>query len=77
LAGHLTDDFKNEYDNISWQDMIRMRNIAVHHYTKFDLGHLWETIKNDIPELKLFCQNYLKQNDVPIEQPTSSPKFRP
>jgi uncharacterized protein with HEPN domain len=36
-----------------------MRNIAAHNYRKFDIQTLWETIKYDIPKLKIFCQEQL------------------
>jgi uncharacterized protein with HEPN domain len=36
-----------------------MRNIAAHHYTKFNTKTLWETINYDIPKLKIFCQEQL------------------
>ena len=45
-----------------WRDIIDMRNIAAHHYTQFSAKTLWETIKYDIPTLKMFCQKQLDMN---------------
>ena len=57
LAGKLTDDFKEKYSKMPWQNIKSMRNIAAHNYGEFDIEVLWETVTNDIPELKEYCQN--------------------
>jgi uncharacterized protein with HEPN domain len=60
-----------------WSDMIRMRNIAAHHYLKFDLVRLWGTIIEDIPKLKLFCQKMipeLEKDSSPQPEFTSKPR---
>jgi uncharacterized protein YutE (UPF0331/DUF86 family) len=36
-----------------------MRHITVHHYEKIDDERLFNTIKIDIPKLKLFCKTRL------------------
>ena len=59
LSAHLTDEFKSEYNKMPWQDIRGMRNIAVHHYGKFDVQKLWETITNDIPMLSAYCKALL------------------
>ena len=55
LVGHLSDDFKGAYDNIPWQKIRGMRNIAAHHYGKFDTTIMFNTITERIPELLDFC----------------------
>lgn len=59
LVGKLTDDFKAQYNKMPWRDIKSMRNIAAHNYGELDIEVLWETITNDIPELKAYCQNIL------------------
>jgi uncharacterized protein with HEPN domain len=68
LASHLSKDFRLAHDHIPWRDIIDMRNIAAHHYTKFSVKTLWTTIINDIPTLKTFCQ---KQRDPLMAQQAS------
>jgi uncharacterized protein with HEPN domain len=63
LAGHLTSDFKRKYDILPWQKMVKMRNIVAHHYELFDINYLWETVKNDIPILKSFCEKLILENN--------------
>ena len=63
LTTHLTDDFKATYNGMPWQDIKGMRNIAAHHYGKFDVQQLWETITIDIPELKEYCNEILLNHD--------------
>jgi len=60
LSTHLSDDFKAAHSEMPWQDMKGMRNIAAHHYSKFDVIKLWETITEDIPHLRAYCENILK-----------------
>ena len=59
LVGHLSNDFKVTYSGMPWNDMRRMRNIAAHHYDKFDVDKLWETITEDIPALREYSKKIL------------------
>jgi len=61
LTTHLTEDFKAKNNVMPWQDIKGMRNIAAHHYGKFDDQKLWETISGDIPELRKYCEKLLNQ----------------
>ena len=60
LAGRLTEDFKIKYPEMPWQNIKAMRNIAAHNYGEFDDLVLWETVTNDIPELKAYCEKIIK-----------------
>ena len=62
LCSHLSEDFKALYNEMPWQDMKGMRNVAAHHYGKFDVIKLWETIDTDIPILKTYCIKILSEN---------------
>ena len=59
LVGKLTDDFKAQYYKMPWRDIKSMRNIAAHNYGELDIEVLWETVTNDIPELKAYCKNII------------------
>jgi len=47
----LTEDFKLYYSTIPWRAMKGMRNRIVHEYGKVDMSVVYDTVKNDIPEL--------------------------
>lgn len=47
----LTDDFKTHNISVPWRAMKGMRNRIVHEYGNVDLTIIYDTVKNDIPEL--------------------------
>ena len=49
----LTDEFKRQYASIPWRAMKGMRNRIVHEYGNVDLGVVYDTVRNDIPNLLL------------------------
>lgn len=48
----LTKEYRELHDEVNWDDIERMRHVLVHGYYKIRPNQLWETIQNDIPELK-------------------------
>ncbi len=44
--------FAKKYSIIPWQDIYLMRNRVSHDYFSVDLHIVWNTIQNDLPELK-------------------------
>jgi len=61
LTTHLTEDFKNTYNKVPWQDIKKMRNIAAHNYGEFDTKRLWDSIIYDIPALREYCEKIIEQ----------------
>jgi len=47
----LTDTARKRYPSIQWKDMIRLRDLAVHHYWKVDALKIWEILQEDIPQI--------------------------
>ena len=47
----LSDEYKNARDHIPWNALYGLRNRIVHDYGNVDLNVVYETLKNDIPEL--------------------------
>ncbi|MFH1890869.1 MAG: DUF86 domain-containing protein [Candidatus Kuenenbacteria bacterium] len=43
---------RDKYPNVPWRKIISMRNKVLHEYFGIDWDILWQTIKEDIPELK-------------------------
>ena len=50
-AKKLSDEYKVMHGNIPWSAMYGLRNRIVHDYGNVDLKVVYETLKNDIPEL--------------------------
>ncbi|OGB65987.1 MAG: hypothetical protein A2Y94_04440 [Caldithrix sp. RBG_13_44_9] len=51
-ANNITDETKNKFPLISWNEIIGLRNILIHEYFGVDDNILWDIIRNDIPLLK-------------------------
>jgi len=49
---NLPPDIKEENKDVSWQDIMDMRNKIIHEYFGVDLELVWEVVKKDTPELK-------------------------
>ena len=50
-AKKLSDEHKNRYKNIPWNALYGLRNRIVHDYGNVDLNVVYDTLKEDIPEL--------------------------
>lgn len=50
-AKRLPDDYKFAHRYVPWSSLSGMRNRIVHDYGNVDLNIVYETLKNDIPEL--------------------------
>lgn len=46
--------------NIDWGAISGLRNRIVHEYGRTDLGIIWSTLNEDIPELKKIMEKYDK-----------------
>lgn len=47
----LSDEYKQRYADIPWNAVYGFRNRIVHDYGNVDLKIIYETLKNDIPDL--------------------------
>jgi len=63
LAGKLTDEFKLTYSKMPWRDIISMRNRTAHTYENIDMEILWGIALKNIPELKLYCEDIIKEKE--------------
>ena len=76
LANRLTEDYRAMTEaQIPWRAIRGLRNIVAHHYGKIDYKSLWETIDQDIPVLREFCENQIlmfepmKEEALEYEEP--------
>jgi uncharacterized protein with HEPN domain len=51
-ANHLTQELKNKYNEVNWEEIIGLRNIIIHEYFTVDYEVVWEIVNNDIQPLK-------------------------
>lgn len=51
-SNHISDQLKENFTEIEWNQIIGMRNVFVHEYFGIDSNLVWEIIRKDIPELK-------------------------
>jgi len=56
----VSQEIKENNQNIPWKEMAGMRDKMIHGYFDLDLVTIWETVKNDIPPLKPLFENLLK-----------------
>ncbi|MGI6501215.1 MAG: DUF86 domain-containing protein [Anaerostipes sp.] len=50
-AKRLSDDYKQNRENVPWNALYGLRNRIVHDYGNVDINIVYETLKHDIPEL--------------------------
>jgi uncharacterized protein with HEPN domain len=60
LTTHLSNGFKDEFDEVPWRDIKAMRNLAAHHYGEFRSHYLWNTMINDIDPLREYCKECIE-----------------
>lgn len=63
-SNKLSDNFKNNFSAINWKQIKGLRNFIVHNYEGVDYIILFDTIKNDLPNLKFQLENYLKEEII-------------
>ena len=58
-ANKLSDEFKDTHPEVEWKAIIGFRHRIVHAYGEIIPDILWDTVQNNIPELKEFCANLI------------------
>ena len=59
-ANKLDEEFRSLHPNFPVRSAVTMRNKLIHDYNMIDPKVVWDTVKNDIPELKCLCGQLLK-----------------
>lgn len=55
----ISDGTKEEIRTIPWKQLYGMRNRIVHEYSGVNMNIIWDTIREDLPELKSEIKKYL------------------
>jgi uncharacterized protein with HEPN domain len=50
-AGQVSEDYREAHMEIPWHKMTGMRNRLIHEYFRVNYGAVWDTVRNDLPEL--------------------------
>jgi uncharacterized protein with HEPN domain len=58
-SNHISDSFQEEHPELPWMQMRAIRNKIVHDYRGVELDILWDTVKNNLPDLKVYVQRLL------------------
>lgn len=51
LVSRLSDEFLEQHKQIPWHAIKSMRNLHAHDYDRVDLDIVWNTLREDIPDL--------------------------
>ena len=51
-ASRLSDAFTSEHPEVSWQEIVVMRNRLFHAYFDISADRVWEAVETDLPELE-------------------------
>jgi uncharacterized protein with HEPN domain len=57
----LTDDLREEYGEVPWRDICGTRDKLVHDYFGVDLNEVWQTVTNDLKDLKQVLEKCLEE----------------
>ena len=52
MVGRITKKFQDIHNDINWREIKGLRNVVVHNYESVNEMIIWETITNNLPELK-------------------------
>lgn len=50
-ATRVSKDVQAKHTSIPWEDVVGMRNKLIHGYDQVDMGILWDTVTDDLPQL--------------------------
>ena len=59
LCKVISTELKEEEPGIPWREWCGIRDIFAHQYSNLDYDSAWDTIQNDLPELKTKLENIL------------------
>lgn len=62
---NLPQEFRNEYSEIPWNDIVGMRDILIHEYFGVDVELVWNTVKDNLPMLKKQIKDILSNMPSP------------
>lgn len=58
-AGRLSSELQEKHPGLPWLEMRAIRNKIVHDYLEINTDIIWDTVKNDLPALRIQIQKLL------------------
>lgn len=58
-SNNISDEFQKEHPDVPWRKIIGIRNTLIHEYFGVNKKVVWNTIENDLPELKKIMEELL------------------
>lgn len=55
----LTNEFKEKHSELPWIDIAAMRHVLVHDYYNITPARVWDTVTNDLVELRNHVEAYI------------------
>ena len=75
IVRHLSNEFLAKAKDIPWKQIKGQRNIIAHGYdTGVDFSKVWDMITEDVPPLRTYCADILKENNYEIICVVSIPR---
>lgn len=62
-AYKLTNEFVDAHPEVPWKIIRGMRHYLVHEYYQVSKEGMWDTLTNDLPELRPFIVRYIEELD--------------
>lgn len=59
----LPTDFRERHGEVPWQKVAGMRDVLVHEYFGVDLDLTWQTVREDLPALRIALEEVLRRLD--------------
>jgi uncharacterized protein with HEPN domain len=60
-AKHIPADYRSQHPAVPWNKIMALRNKLVHEYFSVNLDIVWNTIRQDVPELQLLLTPVVKE----------------
>ena len=62
-SNNLPKDFIVSHSDISWKEIVGMRNFIIHEYFHVDLDLVWDTVGKSLPDLKNKLEKIKEEED--------------
>ncbi len=63
-ARQISDEFKEDHPEFDWQSMAGMRNRLIHEYFRVSLEVVWQTLREDVPDLVSAIEALIPSEDI-------------
>ena len=57
-ANNIPEEIQKKYNFVEWKEITGFRNVLIHGYFTIEIEMLWDTIKNNLPDLEEHIQRF-------------------